>query len=217
MSSFDQICKTFRCFAGDVMFAKFVHTLNHLPIRLERLRYWQQALWESFIVENPDAPREFFMIRDCLAICELHELRLKLDSVDAPLSQIQHTRTQSPSGVCDEFPYSGWGVSVEQWGAGNTRKMSVLYCPQCRKLRSKSKHAARKLPPPPGSTMEYLRKLENEYRSYASSGINAETFYRTIRDNGCTKLQGFVLLRDLMNCTLEDAMKIDLNYQDGRA
>ena len=215
MSSVDQIRTSFRRFAGDVTFVKFVYTLNRLPIRLERLRHWQQTLWDSFASENPDAPRDFFMIRDCLAICELHDMRLNLDNVDAPFSHVQHTRTQSPSGDCNDFPYSGWGVSAEEWGNGNTRKISVLYCPQCRKLRSQSKYSDRMRPAAPNSGMEYLRKLEDEYRSYASSGVNAETFYRTIRDNGCNKLQGFVLLRDLMNCTLKDAIRIDSNYQDG--
>jgi hypothetical protein len=61
--------------------------------------------------------------------------------------------------------------------------------------------------------MDKIRSLENDYRAYASSGVDAETFYRTVRTDGCTKLQGFVLLRDLMNCNLEEAMRIDSDYE----
>ena len=215
MSSFDQICTDFRKYAGEEVFSKFVHTLNRLPIHYEKMRHRQQKLWDSFASEIPSIPTDFAMIRECLTICEIHGLRLQLDSVDAPYSQIQYTRTQSPGGNCPEFPYPGWSVSVEDWGDANTRKMDILYCPQCRELRSAFESSRESPLTSSGSDMVHLRKLENEYRAYASSGVDAEMFYRTVRDDGCTKLQGFILLRDLMNCNLEDAIRIDSNYRGG--
>ena len=135
--------ESFRAFAGDENFRRFVHAINTAPFRLKRLRYWQEELWNEFRATTPDCTESYAEIQQLFAICEVHGYELERDTVLAPYSQLRYHRTESPdsglhSGMMDtkQYPYPGWGVSPSDWPPAENRMVDVLYCPRCRELRS---------------------------------------------------------------------------------
>ena len=68
------IREAFRAFAGEARFRKFVHAINtRCP---DRLLFWQDKLWQEFVVQNPHAHLQFDALREAFHFCEIHGCEL---------------------------------------------------------------------------------------------------------------------------------------------
>src|SRR5262245_21287399 len=123
----------FRRFVGEDQYRRFVRALNTARPGARALRFWQERLWDDFAASTPSIPGTFEQVRGCFGICEIHDRELLNDTVLAPYSQIRYCATQSPDlglpkglAGAEDFPYSGWGVSPNDWQPGATRLVEVL-------------------------------------------------------------------------------------------
>lgn len=69
----------FLAFCGPSRFRKFARSLVKLsdnPATFDRLRFWQEKLWEQFVVRCRDAPTDVNEIGSCLHWCDLHDTTL---------------------------------------------------------------------------------------------------------------------------------------------
>ncbi|MBX3418747.1 MAG: hypothetical protein KF851_14165 [Pirellulaceae bacterium] len=135
--------ESFRSYAGDEKYRRFIRALNTASQNAVQLRYWQDVLWTGFASTVPDCPCDYSTIQQLFAVCELHDCDLLTDTVLAPYSQLRHSRTQSPdtglqAGTIDndKYPYPGWPVSPDDWPPHENKFVDVLYCPKCRELRA---------------------------------------------------------------------------------
>lgn len=95
-----------------------------------RLRYWQERLWEPFASEN-GLNLDFSAIQRCFAVCHVHECELKTDTVPI-LYGTPITPTQAELDVPNAlFPRAGLIVGGGCC-VGEQTTAEVQYCPQCR-------------------------------------------------------------------------------------
>ena len=116
----DEVRSAFLGFCGPTRCRKFARKLRKLPdaeTKFDRLRYWQEILWEKFVAEFPDAPNDVDAIGSCLHWCDLHSQSLVTGAGHQP---IDLRRSDSFDMACEnEFPFGfGW---------------LVHHCPECRK------------------------------------------------------------------------------------
>lgn len=135
--------EAFRSYAGDDKYRRFIRALNTASMQADRLRYWQDKLWTDFAATASDCPRDYSTIQQLFAVCEMHGCDLRVDTILAPYSQLQNSRTQSPdtglqAGTIEKekYPYPGWPVSPDDWPPNENKMVDVLYCPKCRELRA---------------------------------------------------------------------------------
>jgi hypothetical protein len=142
--------EAFRAYAGDDKYRRFIRALNTANIDADRLRYWQDEIWNQFAETTSNCPRDYVTIQKIFAVCEVHDRELLADTVLAPYSQLRNYRTQSPdtglqTGTIDNenYPYPGWPVSPDDWPPNENKMVDVLYCPKCRELRAERERAGR--------------------------------------------------------------------------
>ena len=115
----DELRAQFLTFCGPSRFRKFARSLSRKsdnPLRFDRLRFWQERLWEQFVVACPAAPTDVQEIGVCLEWCDLHDTPLVAGPGHQPID-LRHS-SHFDDARDSEFPHGyGW--------LGH-------YCPRCR-------------------------------------------------------------------------------------
>jgi hypothetical protein len=100
----------FLAFCGTQRFRKFAASLfrrSDIPATFERLRFWQETLWEQFVLRCPDAPTDVNEIGLCVHWCDLHDNALEAGSGHQPRDLRYSTLFEAARER--EFPHGyGW-------------------------------------------------------------------------------------------------------------
>ncbi|TWU44694.1 hypothetical protein Poly51_59630 [Rubripirellula tenax] len=122
----------FRGYCGVEVFRKFVAATNRECRIKQRLMFWQQDKWESFVATHAEyAALEFADIANAFRICHVHELPLHDDHVPAV-----YGRWHFPDGYLetknDEFPYANLMFCGDSGQRRRHSNQDVEYCSACR-------------------------------------------------------------------------------------
>ncbi|MBX9653490.1 hypothetical protein K2Y11_07695 [bacterium] len=94
----------FRRFAGTERYVRFVRAINRLNDK-NRLRFWQQDLWNDFVVANSISPRTTDEIVSLLSVCYVHEIPLLHTTTISTTPAIRST-PEYESAEFNLFPYA---------------------------------------------------------------------------------------------------------------
>ena len=115
----DELRARFLEFCGPARFQKFATSLVKRcdePAQFDRLRHWQELLWEQFRTLRPEAPSDVHAIGAALHWCHVHNQKL----VRGSGHQAADLRRSDSfdRAMTDVFPHGfGW---------------NVYHCPECR-------------------------------------------------------------------------------------
>jgi hypothetical protein len=101
---------------GDERFRKFVRAMPRSP-QGSRLRYWQQAVWDAFILQNPECQLNYDTMIATFRICELHgqelvqyRLPVRDGCVDYSNEFWETRRRYFPNAALDFISTEGWNI-----------------------------------------------------------------------------------------------------------
>jgi len=117
----DELRETFRAFAGERRFKRFVHALNARCKR--RLFYWQHKLWDEFVAASPAAAMSFDQLKGSFNFCELHGCDLAKEKLALDVSKKDQYR------ALPQLPNAQVVIVLGLYGAPD----EVIYCPECRR------------------------------------------------------------------------------------
>jgi hypothetical protein len=129
---------SFRDFAGQERYRRFVRTLNRECRRKQRLFFWQEELWRQFVASTPGAPTDEATIMNTFRICDVHGCDLEAlpctDLSPRP-DEIRHTAEFDEAHKA-LFPLAAGGELVciqcrserQRWIADNLDLCRILRC-----------------------------------------------------------------------------------------
>ena len=125
---------TFRDFAGQDGYRRFLRTLNRDSRRKGRLFFWQEQLWSEFVGHTPKAPTDAENIMALFRICDVHDCPLEVFAADDPL-EIRDT-PEFAHASDSLFPYASGGDLAckecrsdrSRWISENLELCSILRC-----------------------------------------------------------------------------------------
>jgi hypothetical protein len=130
------IRKSFRCFAGQDRYCKFVRTINQECQRKGRLFFWQEQLWREF-VSKTDGAINCEAIMAAFRICDVHDDELT-DAISnrEELSEIRDT-LEYDQALESLFPFAtdkNWACSQcrserQRWVSENSDLCRILRKP----------------------------------------------------------------------------------------
>ncbi len=123
--------QAFRSVVGDESFRRFVRALN--TGRQDRLRFWQEQLWQRFTSAYPAMDLPLASIWSYFRFCEVHGSELEEDVV--PIKRGSFRLTADEIKDRDQnFPYARSTVHIEDSFRDDSTETKVIYCPTCRRV-----------------------------------------------------------------------------------
>jgi hypothetical protein len=132
---------SFRAFAGQDRYRKFVRTLNRQSRNRRRLLFWQEDLWDEFVAKAPGAPTSQGDILDAFRTCDVHGDDLEPAPSSDPPPEIRHT-PEYDRALDTLFPLAAGGDFVCQQCRSERQRWIAENFDLCRILRCKTTYEA---------------------------------------------------------------------------
>jgi hypothetical protein len=126
-----EIASHFRAFCGEEHFQKFLDKLQTTCREKGRLLFWQQDLWDAFVLHHKDyADLTFNYLANPIVACPVHGNPFQSDRVPIHYGLIRYSEAYREARDT-RFPYSRKHV-LGGCCVGEEQEYEVLYCPECR-------------------------------------------------------------------------------------
>lgn len=134
----DEVRTRFKAFAGDVQFHNFVVQVHRFAGRRGRLRFWQDKLWNAFLVENQDCGIDHDELCTTFRVCELHGCELQSTSVPVVDGCVVYSRDYTIDSA-SRFPHATREFVSTEGAPKYSNRADIFYCNKCDETREASR------------------------------------------------------------------------------
>ena len=126
---------SFRRFAGQDRYSRFVRAINRACRSKGRLFFWQEQLWKDFVATVHEAQQTGSEVMTAFAVCDVHDCSLQPPPDAKPLPEIRDTpecelayNTLFPFAINGNLVCLHCRAAREKWIAENPESYRVLRC-----------------------------------------------------------------------------------------
>ena len=131
---------SFRDFAGQDRYRKFVRTINRQCRTNGRLFFWQEQLWREFLTRVSEAPASEGEIMNLFRVCDIHDCDLAVAPENEAPPEVRHT-AQYDDALEKLFPFASGGKLVCGQCQAERSRWIAENADLCRILRKKTTYA----------------------------------------------------------------------------